>query len=114
MKSLVNKLLQSLGYVLLHKQELKSHTPIKGLTKFDHANARGKAGIGLDAELGAQGKTNWLEVGTGGRDDDGFIKIDKNLMQKNILKANFYMKFDHPENSNRTMYWKGKILTKIK
>lgn len=76
MKSLINKLLQSFGYVLLKKQELQSNTPIKKLTKFDHANARGKAGIGLDALLREQGKTNWLEVGTGGRDDDGFIKID--------------------------------------
>jgi SAM-dependent methyltransferase len=76
MKSLFNKIIQSFGYVLLHKQELESNIPIKGLTNFDHANARGKAGIGLDAELRAQGKTNWLEIGTGGRDDNGFIKID--------------------------------------
>ena len=54
----------------------------------------------------AKGKSTYLC-------NDGFIKIDKNLIHKNILKANFYMKFDHPEKSKRTMYWKGKILTKI-
>ncbi len=76
MKFLLNKLLQSFGYVLLKKQELKSGKPIEGITKYDHANARGKAGWGLDTELRNAGKTAWLEIGTGGRDDDGFIKVD--------------------------------------
>ncbi len=76
MKSVFNKLLQSFGYVLLKKQELKLGQAIQGLTKYDQANARGKAGWGLDAELRKEGKTDWLEIGTGGRDDDGFMKID--------------------------------------
>ncbi len=76
MKSLLNKLLHSFGYVLLKKQELKSGQAIQGLTKYDHANARGKAGWGLDTELRNAGKTAWLEIGTGGRDDDGFVKVD--------------------------------------
>ncbi|CAA9195990.1 hypothetical protein [Flavobacterium collinsii] len=45
---------------------------------------------------------------------DGSIKMDKKAMQKGILKAQFDMKFDHPENPERIMFWKGKIYTKIK
>jgi hypothetical protein len=44
----------------------------------------------------------------------GFMKIDKNFIEKNILKADFDMKFDHTENRKRKMFWKGKILTEIK
>lgn len=44
----------------------------------------------------------------------GTIKIDRNLMKKNILKADFDMKFDHPENAEKIMYWKGKIVARIK
>jgi hypothetical protein len=45
---------------------------------------------------------------------DGFVKIDKNSLKKGILKAEFDMTFDHPENQKKAMYWKGKILAKIK
>lgn len=44
----------------------------------------------------------------------GSIKIDKNLIEKNILKADFNLKFEHAENKKRKMFWKGKILTEIK
>ena len=44
----------------------------------------------------------------------GTIKIDRNFMKKNILKADFDMKFDHPENPEKIMYWKGKIMAEIK
>ena len=44
----------------------------------------------------------------------GSIKIDRNLMKKNILKADFNMEFDHSENPKKMMYWKGKIVAKIK
>jgi hypothetical protein len=42
------------------------------------------------------------------------IKIDKKAMQKGVLKAAFDMKFDHPENPDKLMFWKGKIYTQIK
>lgn len=45
--------------------------------------------------------------------NEGNIKIDKKAMQKGILKAEFDMKFDHPENPDKLMFWKGKIYTKI-
>lgn len=45
---------------------------------------------------------------------DGSIKVDKKAMQKGILKAQFDMKFDHPENPEKIMFWKGKIYTRIK
>ncbi len=43
----------------------------------------------------------------------GQINIDKNLLQNNIIKANFNFIFNHPENPNKPMYWRGKIFTKI-
>ncbi|WP_281321961.1 hypothetical protein [Flavobacterium aestivum] len=46
--------------------------------------------------------------------NDGSIKMDKKAMQKGILKAQFDMKFDHPENPEKVMFWKGKIYAKIK
>ncbi|MBS7256303.1 hypothetical protein [Flavobacterium branchiicola] len=42
------------------------------------------------------------------------MKIDRKAMQKGIFKAEFDMKFDHPENPNKLMYWRGKIYSKIK
>lgn len=45
---------------------------------------------------------------------DGSIKMDRKAMQKGILKAQFDMKFDHPENPEKIMFWKGKIYTRIK
>jgi hypothetical protein len=44
----------------------------------------------------------------------GFMKIDRSMLQKNILKAEFDLTFDHPENPDEILYWKGKILSKIK
>ncbi|WP_445456403.1 hypothetical protein [Flavobacterium sp. HNIBRBA15423] len=45
---------------------------------------------------------------------EGIMKIDKQAMKRGILKAEFDMKFDHPENPKKLMFWKGKIYTKIK
>jgi hypothetical protein len=45
--------------------------------------------------------------------NEGTIKMDKKAMQKGILKAAFDMKFDHPENPDKVMFWKGKIYIKI-
>lgn len=45
--------------------------------------------------------------------EDGFIKIDKELFQKGILKADFNFTFVHNEETEKFMYWKGKIYTKI-
>lgn len=44
---------------------------------------------------------------------NGQIEIDKSLWEKGILKANFNFVFDHIENPQKTMYWKGKIYTTI-
>ena len=43
----------------------------------------------------------------------GQIEIDKSLWKKGILKANFDFVFDHTENSDKPMYWKGKIYANI-
>ena len=44
---------------------------------------------------------------------DGQIEIDKSLWDKGVLMANFDFSFDHKENPNKPMYWKGKIYTRI-
>lgn len=43
----------------------------------------------------------------------GQIQIDKNLWEKGVLKANFDFVFDHTENRNKLMYWKGKIYANV-
>lgn len=43
----------------------------------------------------------------------GWIKIDKNLWQRNILKAEFDFDFVNDENEKR-VFWKGKIYARIK
>lgn len=43
----------------------------------------------------------------------GQIEIDKSLWKKGILKANFDFVFDHTENPDKPMYWKGKIYANI-
>jgi hypothetical protein len=43
----------------------------------------------------------------------GDIKIDKIVLQKDTLKAEFNFTFDHSDDSKQLMYWKGKILQKI-
>ena len=43
----------------------------------------------------------------------GRIEIDKNYWEKGILKTNFDFVFNHKENLNKPMYWKGKIFTSI-
>ncbi len=43
----------------------------------------------------------------------GYIKIDKLLWRKNILKAEFDMVFVNDEN-DRKVFWKGRIYTKVK
>jgi hypothetical protein len=45
---------------------------------------------------------------------NGSITIDKDLWAKGIMKAMFSFNFEHKENPKKPMYWKGKILTKIK
>ena len=45
---------------------------------------------------------------------NGYIKIDKNLWKKGIVKAVFSFNFEHKENPGRPIYWKGKIFAKIK
>jgi hypothetical protein len=43
----------------------------------------------------------------------GQIEIDKSLWKKGILAANFDFVFDHTENPEKPMYWKGKIYANI-
>ncbi len=45
---------------------------------------------------------------------NGYITVDKNLWKKGIVKAAFNFNFEHKENPKKPIYWKGKILTKIK
>lgn len=44
---------------------------------------------------------------------EGFIKIDKNMWLKGILKAEFSFQFDHPNDPSRPVYWMGKTLSRI-
>ena len=44
----------------------------------------------------------------------GYIKIDRRLWQRKIMKAEFSFTFEHKENSKEPIYWKGKIYSKIK
>jgi len=43
----------------------------------------------------------------------GYIKIDKILWNNGILKAKFDFVFEHPENPNKPLFWKGKIYSQI-
>lgn len=76
MKQLIEKLLGKLGYILISKHQLLKPTGTTHLTAYDSANARGKAGLGLDHLLKSTHQLKWLEVGTGGNNQDGFDKID--------------------------------------
>ncbi len=44
---------------------------------------------------------------------DGFITIDKNLWSNGIMKAEFSFNFEHIENPEQPIYWKGKIFARI-
>ncbi|MDR1877172.1 MAG: hypothetical protein LBQ84_06065 [Flavobacteriaceae bacterium] len=44
---------------------------------------------------------------------DGYIKIDRPLWDKGIMKAEFHFYFIDPENPEKDMWWKGKIYSKI-
>jgi hypothetical protein len=46
--------------------------------------------------------------------NEGNMKIDSQAMKKGILKAEFDLKFYHPESPKEIIFWKGKIYTKIK
>lgn len=43
----------------------------------------------------------------------GFIKIDKNFLEKGILKAEFDFTFANPSDTHEPVYWKGKIYATI-
>jgi hypothetical protein len=45
---------------------------------------------------------------------NGYIKIDKEILKKGIIKADFDMNFENKENPKQPIFWKGKIYTKIK
>ena len=72
MKKIIEKLLSRFGYILIKKRRLISGEEIKGVSKSDMANARGKSGIGLIEILKKNNQLRWLEVGTGGANHDGF------------------------------------------
>lgn len=44
----------------------------------------------------------------------GFIKVDKPLWLKGILKAEFDFVFDNPQDPKNLLWWKGRIYTTIK
>src|SRR3989304_7480074 len=44
----------------------------------------------------------------------GYIKIDKKLWEKGIMKAEFNMDFKNTFDPNKPMFWKGKIHSEIK
>lgn len=44
---------------------------------------------------------------------DGVIKIDKNLWREGIMKAEFSFNFEHEQNPEKPVYWKGKIFARI-
>ncbi|RYJ37533.1 hypothetical protein NU08_3525 [Flavobacterium anhuiense] len=43
----------------------------------------------------------------------GCIKIDRDLWNNGILKAKFDFIFEHPENLDKPLFWKGKIYSQI-
>lgn len=45
--------------------------------------------------------------------ESGYIKVDKTLWKRNILKAEFDFEFSNIENDKK-VFWKGKIYTRIK
>jgi len=45
---------------------------------------------------------------------DGYLKIDKGLWAKGIMKAEFSFHFEHNENPQKPIYWKGNIYARIK
>jgi hypothetical protein len=44
----------------------------------------------------------------------GLIKIDRNLWNQGIMKAEFSFTYEHKEKPKQPMYWKGKIYAEIK
>ncbi len=44
----------------------------------------------------------------------GFINIDRTLWSKGIMKATFSFSFEHKDNPQKPVYWKGKIYARIK
>ncbi|MBN2612915.1 MAG: hypothetical protein JXB00_15270 [Bacteroidales bacterium] len=44
---------------------------------------------------------------------NGFLKIDKNLLLKGIIKAEFNFDFINSDEPNRNIFWKGKIYATI-
>lgn len=44
---------------------------------------------------------------------EGNIKIDKNMWDKSIMKAEFSFKYRHDENPKKPMFWKRKVYAEI-
>lgn len=81
MKKILKSILNKFGYIIIKKDILKSNLSVGLLKKYnlsdyDLANARGAAHLGLENLLKEQNKLKWLDVGSGGRADDGFNYID--------------------------------------
>jgi predicted SAM-dependent methyltransferase len=81
MKKLLKYCLNYLGFALVKKSTLLKFSSGQILAKnqinsFDLANARGNLNLGLEERLKKENKLKWLEVGTGGRRDNGFDCID--------------------------------------
>lgn len=93
LKKILEKILNRFGYVLIHKYDLINNTKISGVNDRDLANARGKLGLGLENLLKENGQLRWLEVGTGGKNYDGFDKIDIIDFPADVAPSN-YKKLD--------------------
>jgi SAM-dependent methyltransferase len=76
MKKIIDNLLSKFGYVLISKHNLLNSATINGIGKYDLANAKGKASLGLEQMLKGNKMLRWIEVGAGGKNYDGFDKID--------------------------------------
>lgn len=44
----------------------------------------------------------------------GTMRIEKEMLHKGILKADFNFIFDNPEDQNKTIFWRGKIYAQMK
>ncbi len=76
MKRILDRFLNILGYVIVKKETLSANLKNDKYEKYDLANARGKINLGLENILLKNNQFKWLEIGTGGRTDNGFDYID--------------------------------------
>lgn len=96
--SILNKLLKSIGIAIYTKKMLRIYNTdvIKERYKidnFDLAYIKSKLGIGLNAKLIAENKSNWLDIGCGGKFEENFRYLDKFPIET-IEKKDLYFQAD--------------------